>query len=230
MTRWYKKAFDRQYWTNDIRYGWFTIGISWDNPRAIDDFSKSENIRDMVEDNCILTSNKLERIGFPKQHAYVIFEGEEDFGLATPHTIKLPVKLMYRENWDYVLTHEWAHMYHDNLSKETKQAFVDEYNRVTRGAVEQEEDEVLAEMIERVVPESIKKKFPVEKDIWKIYVGKMINKPEMEAIRTFLKNKKYTPTSYAATSPDELWADGVANYDKLEPNMKNAISKAIERG
>jgi len=237
---WYKKkvqlSANNSVWDAPEKYGWFSIGIEWDSPKAVSDFQEDEDIRDSVEDNCLLATAQLERVGFPKQHSYILFSdiyvhnditGGEAGASAESHFIRFPTTALYNEDWAKTLVHEWAHKYFKNLNKGSKAYFSNQYEGLVKNNIELDNSPELLEMIEEVIPEDIKEKFPDDFDIWKIYTINSLHKPEMENIRGYIQRKGIVPSSYAASDAEEMWCECVSNYSKLSRELRQVVSNII---
>jgi len=236
---WYKKrivSINSSFWKSPENYGWFTVGIDWNAPKDVLRFQEDEDIRDSVEDNCFIATSQLERIGFPKQHSYLIFSpdyvhneatGAESGAVASGHSIQFPIKALYSDNFSQTLVHEWAHKYFFNMPREARVYFKNQYDGLVKNSIEIDDSSQLRDMIEEVVPEKIKESFPDDIDVWKIYVSNSLHKPEMESIRNYVMQKGNVPSSYSTVDSEELWSECVSNYTKLNRELKQAISNVI---
>ena len=236
---WYKKrvmSMSSSFWRNSERYGWFTVGIDWDTPEDVAKFQEDEDIRDSVEDNCFIATSQLERIGFSKQHSYLIFSpdyvhneatGEEAGAVAEAHSIKFPTGALYNDDFSQMLVHEWAHRYFYNMPKEARTYFQNQYDEIVKNFIETDDSPQLMDMIEEVVPEDIKESFPDDMSAWKLYVANSLHKQEMGSIRDYVRQKGNVPSAYASVNSEELWSECVSNYSKLDRDFKQIISNVI---
>ena len=190
----------------------------------------------MVEDNCLLATAQLERVGFPKQHSYILFSkeymhnpstGTEAGAMAESHMIRFPAHAVYDEDWSTTLVHEWSHQFFKNLNKGAKESFSNQYDSLIKEEIEKDDSPSFLAMVEEVVPEDIKEKFPDDYSIWKLYVANTLYKPEMERIREYVRRKGVVPSSYATVNPEELWCECITNYSKLSREMRQMISNMI---